>query len=233
MSASQRTKLLACLAPSSTRTRPRYVDSPPSLEIDFDTMVDVVSGATWIILAPASWCWPGPAYATDNTSPDAFGPMRYTDGYFIVSRLLWTMKPSETKLPVPSTSMSHVGTSAPGSPTVTLRISTVSGSAICDRPTCRNQRPLGAAAAWAACRSRSLTRWRSRGSAGKTSVWLPRDLEVEPRISTERSASCSVCRRHGMPSDVSTSAVSSSRGRFTDLMDRNRLPWGAHPSESR
>ena len=26
------------------------------LEIDFDTMVEVVWGATWYILAPASWC---------------------------------------------------------------------------------------------------------------------------------------------------------------------------------
>src|ERR1700688_3595890 len=86
MRASQRTKLLACFAPSSTRTRPRYVDRPPSLEIDFETMVDVVSGAAWTIFAPASWCWPGPAYATESTSPDAFGPIRYTDGYFMVRR---------------------------------------------------------------------------------------------------------------------------------------------------
>ena len=27
---------------------------PPSLEIDFDTIFDVVSGAAWIIFAPAS-----------------------------------------------------------------------------------------------------------------------------------------------------------------------------------
>jgi hypothetical protein len=56
------------------------------LEIDFDTIFDVVSGAAWVILAPASWCWPGPAYATDNTSPDAFGPTMTTAGYFIVRR---------------------------------------------------------------------------------------------------------------------------------------------------
>ena len=34
---------------------------PPSLEIDFETMVEVVSGAAWTIFAPASWCWPAPA----------------------------------------------------------------------------------------------------------------------------------------------------------------------------
>ncbi len=59
---------------------------PPSLEMDLDTMVELVSGAAWIILAPASWCWPGPAYATESTSPEALGPMRYTDGYFMVRR---------------------------------------------------------------------------------------------------------------------------------------------------
>ena len=48
-------------------------------------MIDVVSGAACVILAPASWCWPGPAYATDSTSPCAFGPIITTAGYFIVS----------------------------------------------------------------------------------------------------------------------------------------------------
>src|SRR5438034_11533581 len=86
MSASQRTWLLALVAPSSTRTRPRYDVRPPSFEIDFDTIVELVSGAACTILAPASWCWPSPAYATESTSPVAFGPIRYTDGYFIVRR---------------------------------------------------------------------------------------------------------------------------------------------------
>ena len=58
---------------------------PPSFEIDFESMIDVVSGAAWVIFAPASWCWPGPAYATDSTSPCAFGPVMTTAGYFIVS----------------------------------------------------------------------------------------------------------------------------------------------------
>ena len=58
---------------------------PPSFEIDLVSMIDVVSGAAWVIFAPASWCWPGPAYATDSTSPCAFGPVITTAGYFIVS----------------------------------------------------------------------------------------------------------------------------------------------------
>src|ERR1700741_2448368 len=48
-------------------------------------MMDVVSGATCVILAPASWCCPLPAYATDNASPCAFGPTITTAGYFMVS----------------------------------------------------------------------------------------------------------------------------------------------------
>src|SRR5437773_761804 len=87
ISASHRTWLRTLWAPSSTWTSPRYDVRPPSLEIDFDTIVDVVSGAAWTIFAPASWCWPGPANATDSTSPVALGPTMYTDGYFIVRRL--------------------------------------------------------------------------------------------------------------------------------------------------
>ena len=34
---------------------------PPSLLIDFETIFEVVFGAAWTILAPASWCWPAPA----------------------------------------------------------------------------------------------------------------------------------------------------------------------------
>src|SRR6266581_6473825 len=47
-------------------------------------MVEVVLGATWIILPPASWCWPLPAKATESTSPLAPGSIRYTLGYFMV-----------------------------------------------------------------------------------------------------------------------------------------------------
>src|ERR1700722_14550731 len=49
-------------------------------------MVDVVSVAAGTIFAPASWCSPAPGEATESTSPEAFGPMRYTDGYFMVRR---------------------------------------------------------------------------------------------------------------------------------------------------
>src|SRR5262245_16601786 len=84
MSASHWTWLLQPKASSSTRTRPRYDVRPPSLDIDFETIFDDVSGAACTILAPASWCWPGPAYATDSTSPVALGPTMYTAGYFMV-----------------------------------------------------------------------------------------------------------------------------------------------------
>src|SRR5690606_35206880 len=50
-------------------------------------MVEVVSGATWTILAPASWCWPSPAKAMERTSPWAPGSMSQTAGYFMVRRL--------------------------------------------------------------------------------------------------------------------------------------------------
>src|SRR3954451_15559534 len=72
-------------APLATSSRPRYDERPPSLEIDLAKMLDVVFGAACTILAPASWCWPSPAKAIDSTSPWARSPIRYTDGYFIVS----------------------------------------------------------------------------------------------------------------------------------------------------
>ena len=59
--ASQRTKLFDFLAPSSNLTRPRYDVRPPSLAMDLEMIVEVVSGAAWTILAPASWCCPAPA----------------------------------------------------------------------------------------------------------------------------------------------------------------------------
>src|SRR5262249_6078037 len=52
--------------------------------MDLDTMVLDVLGAAWIILAPASWCWPLPANAIDSTSPCAPGSSMYTLGYFCV-----------------------------------------------------------------------------------------------------------------------------------------------------
>src|SRR5919108_4505409 len=48
-------------------------------------MVEVVLGATWTILPPASWCWFSPANATESTSPLAPGSIRNTEGYFIVT----------------------------------------------------------------------------------------------------------------------------------------------------
>ena len=58
---------------------------PPPREIDFDTIVEDVSGATCTIFAPASWCIPSLAMATESTSPRAPGPTIHTAGYFIVS----------------------------------------------------------------------------------------------------------------------------------------------------
>src|SRR3954451_12159108 len=83
--AAQTTFYFEPCAPLATSSRPRYEERPPSLEIDLAKMFDVVFGAAWTILAPASWCWPWPAKAIDSTSPWARSPIRYTLGYFIVS----------------------------------------------------------------------------------------------------------------------------------------------------
>src|SRR3954447_22064871 len=53
--------------------------------MDFDVITDDVFGAMWVILPPASWCWPSPAKAIESTSPCAPSPLRRTAGYFIVS----------------------------------------------------------------------------------------------------------------------------------------------------
>jgi len=78
------------------------VDRPVSREIDLEVIFEVVLGARWIALAPASWCWPGPAKAIDSTSPWARSPLRMMAGYFIVS--LEPMLPSTH-----STTASSVG----------------------------------------------------------------------------------------------------------------------------
>src|SRR3954471_7552792 len=75
----------ASTAPFATSSRPRYEERPPSFEIDLAKMFEVVRGAAWMILPPASWCWPLPANAIDRISPCASSPRRYTLGYFIVS----------------------------------------------------------------------------------------------------------------------------------------------------
>ena len=48
-------------------------------------MTDVVRGATWTTLPPASWCCPLPPKAIESTSPCAPSPMSQTAGYFIVT----------------------------------------------------------------------------------------------------------------------------------------------------
>src|ERR1051326_7259935 len=44
-----------------------------------------VYGAACTIFAPASWCWPSPAIATESTSPLACSPTMNTAGYFMVT----------------------------------------------------------------------------------------------------------------------------------------------------
>ena len=48
-------------------------------------ITEVVFGATWTALPPASWCWPLPANAIESTSPWAPSPISQIAGYFIVS----------------------------------------------------------------------------------------------------------------------------------------------------
>src|SRR5436189_3158918 len=85
ISASQTTFDFDPRAPLATSSRPRYPARPPFFEIDFDVITDVVFGATWTALPPASWCWPLPANAIDSTSPCARSPISQIAGYFIVS----------------------------------------------------------------------------------------------------------------------------------------------------
>src|SRR3954466_7972474 len=84
-SASQTTFDFEPCAPLATSSRPRYDAGPPSLEIDLAKMFDVVFGAAWTILPPASWCWPWPANAIERISPWGRSPMMYTDGYLMDS----------------------------------------------------------------------------------------------------------------------------------------------------
>ena len=49
---------------------------PPPRATDLDTIVDEVFGAQCTIFAPASWCWPSPANATDRVSPLAVPAIR-------------------------------------------------------------------------------------------------------------------------------------------------------------
>src|ERR1043165_1513559 len=59
-----------------------------------------VCGAAWVIFAPASWCWPSPAIATESTSPLACSPVMTTAGYFMVT--LEPMFPSTHSMVAPA-----------------------------------------------------------------------------------------------------------------------------------
>src|SRR2546428_14176803 len=83
--ASQRTLDLVWCAPGLTRTRPRYEARPVPFETDFDRICEVVCGARCVTFAPASWCMPSLANATDRISPRAPGSINNTAGYFMVT----------------------------------------------------------------------------------------------------------------------------------------------------
>ena len=55
---------------------------PPFLEIDFETMRLEVCRLQWTTLAPASWCWPAEAKATERTSPRSPGSIMKIAGVF-------------------------------------------------------------------------------------------------------------------------------------------------------
>ena len=52
INASQTTFDLAFVAPFATSSSPRYPARPPSLEIDFEVIREVVFGARWTIFPP-------------------------------------------------------------------------------------------------------------------------------------------------------------------------------------
>ena len=81
---------------------------PPPRAIDLETIDDCVYGATWTILAPASWCWPSPAKAIDSVSPLACSPTRKIAGYFMVT--LEPMLPSIHSIVAPSAAVARLVT---------------------------------------------------------------------------------------------------------------------------
>ena len=81
---------------------------PPPRATDFETMLDDVCGATWTILAPASWCWPSPENATESVSPLACSPMSQIAGYFMVT--LEPMLPSTHSMVAPSAAVARLVT---------------------------------------------------------------------------------------------------------------------------
>src|SRR3954463_15019879 len=84
-SASQSTFDFEPCAPSLIWIRPRYDVRPPPRATDLLMIELEVLGAACTILAPASWCWPSPANATESVSPLACSPTIQTAGYFIVT----------------------------------------------------------------------------------------------------------------------------------------------------
>src|SRR6478735_10420905 len=95
-------------APSSTCTSPRYDVRPPPRATDLEMIVEEVCGATCTILAPASWCWPSPAKATESVSPLACSPRSQIAGYFIV--ILDPMFPSTHSIVAPSAAVARLVT---------------------------------------------------------------------------------------------------------------------------
>jgi len=84
MSASQRTKDLPSWRPRRHAPCLRYVAWPPSFEIDFETMVELVSGAQWNIFAPVSRILARPRVGHERDLTRRLRTHQYTDGYFIV-----------------------------------------------------------------------------------------------------------------------------------------------------
>src|ERR1044072_395800 len=107
-SASHLTVLALWCEPSSTCPRPRYDVRPPPRAIDLLMIDEEVCGAACTILAPASWCWPSPAIATESTSPLAYSPVIQTAGYFIVT--LEPMLPSTHSMVAPASALARLVT---------------------------------------------------------------------------------------------------------------------------
>src|SRR3954470_3239049 len=78
--ASHWTWLLQPWAPSSTRTRPRYVAIPPSLEIDVDTIFEGVSGAACTLFAPGAPCVRGGVFQGEALTEVAVDPLHVALG---------------------------------------------------------------------------------------------------------------------------------------------------------
>ena len=78
---SQLTVDLDPLAFFVTFTRPLYIATPPSFDIDFEFTVDEVLGAAWTTFVPVSRYWPLPANVIPVNSDLAFSPLKTLIGY--------------------------------------------------------------------------------------------------------------------------------------------------------